>query len=112
MPGDDGNLPTRDALALRYGPFLNLPLVLPVNNFQSSMTYLEEEVKGYDPKDSEVVRAAKAVIEMADGNGLATREIARKKLGAALSRRKFKQAWALASLHRPDLAAPNRWAGL
>ncbi len=39
-----GAVPTRDALALRYGAFLNMPVVIPVNNFQSSLTFLEEEV--------------------------------------------------------------------
>ncbi len=108
----DGKSPSSDDLRLRYGPFTNLPVVLPVNNFQSSLTFLEEEVKGDPTKDKLVIQGARTIIEMVDGGGLVTREIARVKLGASLSRRKFKQSWALASQHRPDLAAPNRWQGL
>jgi len=112
LKDDTGAAPSMGALALRYGPFLNLPLVIPINNYQSSLTFLEEEVKGHDARDPELLRAAQAIIGMVDGDGLTTREIARKKLGSGLSRRKFKFAWSLASHHRPALAAANRWAGL
>jgi hypothetical protein len=112
LPDEDGKTPSPEALRLRYGPFTNLPVVLPVNNFQSSMTFLEEEVKGNPAKDSLVVQGARTIIQMVDGDGLVTREIARAKLGASLSRRKFKLAWAMAAQHRPFLASPNRWQGL
>ena len=112
LPDAQGNRPAPEAMALRYGPFLNLPVVVPVNNFQSSLTFLDEEVQGQPARDEAVVAAARAILQMLDAGDLVTREIARNKLGAALSRRKFKMAWGLASQHRPDLAAPNRWQGL
>ena len=112
LPDDEGKTPTRDALHLRYGPFLNLPVVLPVNNVQSSLTFLEEEVKNHDPRDEQVLKAAQAILTMVKNARMVTREIARAKLGASLSRRKFKVAWSLAAQHHPDLAAPNRWIGL
>lgn len=112
LPDAEGKTLTPDALRLRYGPFLNLPLVLPVNNVQSSLTFLEEEVKGHDPRDEQVLKAAQAILTMVKNAQIVTREIARAKLGAALSRRKFKVAWALAAQHHADLAAPNRWTGL
>ncbi|MCG6902177.1 MAG: hypothetical protein LJE68_05795 [Rhodobacter sp.] len=112
LPDADGNLPTREQLMLRYGPFVNLPVVLPVNNFQSSLTFLEEEVVKHDPGDEHILRAAQLILTMIEDGELVTREIARVKLGASLSRRKFKVAWALAAQHSPELATPNRWAGL
>lgn len=112
LPGQDGKLPDRDQLHLRYGPFLNLPVVLPVNNVQSSLTFLEEEVKNQDPGEEQVVNAAKAILTMVKNAEIVTREVARAKLGASLSRRKFKVAWSLAAQHHADLAAPNRWVGL
>jgi len=112
LPGEDGKLPSRDELHLRYGPFLNLPVVIPINNFQSSLTFLEEEVCGQAAKDEEILKGAQTIVKMLDSGVLVTRDTARVKLGAGLSRRKFKSAWALAAKHRPDLAAPNRWVGL
>ena len=112
LPDDSGKLPTPDELRLRYGPFLNLPVVIPVNNFQSSLTFLEEEVSGNPEKDEAVITGARTIIGLVDAGGPVTREIARSKLGSALSRRKFKLAWSLASQHRTDLIAPNRWIGL
>ncbi|MDJ0627860.1 MAG: hypothetical protein QNJ44_06335 [Rhodobacter sp.] len=108
----DGNLPTEAELKARYGPFLHLPVVIPVNNFQSSLTFLAEEVKGNPTKDEEVVNGARTILKMVDSGEVVTREIARSKLGATMSRRKFKLSWALAAQHREDLAKPNRWAGL
>jgi len=112
LPDDSGEVPDRAALSLRYGPFLNLPVVVPVNNFQSSLTFLEEEVVGQPAKDEMITNAARSILQSLDAGELVTREIARTKLGSALSRRKFKLAWGLAAQHRPDLAAPNRWLGL
>jgi len=112
LQDDEGKAPTLEELRLRYGPFLNLPVVLPVNNFQSSLTFLEEEVKNHDPGDEQVLNAAKAILTMVKNAEMVTRELARTKLGAALSRRKFKVAWSLAAQHHPALAAPNRWTGL
>jgi len=111
LPDVDGKPPTPHAMVLRYGPFMHLPMVLPTNNVQSSMTFLEEEVKNYDPRDPEIVNAAKAILKMAQAGNI-TRETARKTLGSGLSRRKLKYGWALAAKHHSDLAAPNRWAGL
>ena len=111
MVDDDGKAPTQAELEERYGPFLRLPVCVPVNNFQSSLTFLEHEVKN-PLRDEEIVNAAKAIIAMVDAQKLVTREIAREKLAATLSRRKLKLAWALAADHRPQLAAPNRWEGL
>ncbi len=106
-----GNLPSREELALRYGPFLSLPIVIPVNNYQSSLTFLAEEV-AKPTRDEEVVNAARTILQSVDEGALVTRETMRQKLGASLSRRKFKLAWALAAQHRPELAEPNRWQGL
>ena len=99
-------------MALRYGPFLNLPIVIPVNNYQSSMTFLEEEVSNEAEGRKIVAEAAAKIEAMVQAGGLVTREIARSALGASLSRRRFKLAWALASDRVPDLVAPNRWQGL
>jgi len=112
LPDAEGNVPTLDELKLRYGPFLTLPVVIPINSFQSSLTFLEEEVCKQNPRDEPTVQAARTIIEMKDSGALLTRDIARTKLGASVSRRKLKAAWALAAHHRPDLALPNRWAGL
>ncbi len=112
LPDEDGKRPSVDALRLRYGPFLTLPVVLPTNNVQSSMTFLAEEVKNERADDETMIEAARAILQMVASGALVTREIARAKLGASLSRRKFKQAWALAARKHPDLRAPNRWIGL
>ena len=111
LKDENGNMPTQAELEFRYGPFLSLPVCVPVNNFQSSLTFLEHEVKN-PLRDEEIVNAAKAIITMLDAGKVVTREIAREKLAATLSRRKLKLAWALAADHRPQLAAPNRWEGL
>lgn len=112
LHGKDGKPWSEAELKARYGPFLHLPVVIPVNNFQSSMTFLSEEVKVDPTKDDEVVKGARTIIGMLDDGKLVTREIARAKLGANMSRRKFKLAWALAAQNREVLAAPNRWQGL
>ncbi|MDJ0826381.1 MAG: hypothetical protein QNJ16_12825 [Rhodobacter sp.] len=104
--------PSEAELKARYGPFLNLPVVIPVNNFQSSMTFLAEEVSGNPSKDEEIVNGARTILKMVDGGELVTREIARTALGATMSRRKFKLAWAIAAQHRDHLSAPNRWLGM
>jgi len=100
------------AMALRYGPFLNLPIVMPVNNYQSSLTFLEEEVTGQSDGAEAVDAAAGKIVAMVESGKLVTREIARTALGASLSRRRFKLAWAVASDRLPDLKTPNRWQGL
>lgn len=112
MPDDTGQPPSREALIRRYGPFLNMPVVIPVNNFQSSLTFLEEEVSGQAAGAAEITDAARTIVTAVDAGDLVTRDIMRAKLGSGLSRRKFKLAWGLAADHRPDLAAPNRWQGL
>jgi len=112
LPNEAGKLQTLVELQVRYGPFLSMPVVIPINNFQSSLTFLEEEVKSQRVNDDAVRGAAKTIIQMNDAEGLLTRDIARRKLGSALSRRKFKLAWGLAARHRPTLALPSRWDGL
>lgn len=111
MPEDDGKIADRETLIARYGPFLSLPIVVPVNNYQSSLTFLEEEVKK-NSRDEEVVNSAKTILAMVKAGQMVTRSIAQAKLGATLSRRKFKLAWALAAGHHEELAQPNRWLGL
>lgn len=112
LKGDDGTSPGRDALVLRYGPFLNLPIVIPINNFQSSLSFLADEVTNEAARDEAVINGARTILQMVKEGQMVTRDIARTRLGAGLSRRKFKNAWALAARHHPDLAAPNRWLGL
>lgn len=112
LKDDSGAVPTRDMLALRYGGFLNMPVVIPVNNYQSSLTFLEEEAGAQAAEDQKVSDAAQTILHTIDAGELVTREIMRTRLGASLSRRKFKMAWGLASDNRPELAEPNRWQGL
>ena len=112
LPDESGAAAAREVMMQRYGPFFGLPLVIPINNFQSSLTFLEEEVTKTPDRDDAVIAAAKSILTMHKGADLLTRGIARTKLGASLSRRKFKMAWALAAQHAPELAAPNRWNGL
>ncbi len=112
LADDAGNLPSREELVQQYGPFLSLPVVVPTNNVQSSLTYLDEELKTEDKNDELVVASARTILQSVKSGATVTREIMRVKLGAALSRRKFKRAWALAAEHYPELAAPNRWLGL
>ena len=105
-------VPGIDELRARYGSFLHLPVVMPVNNFQSSLTFLEEEIRDQRSKDPEVIAVAKKLLEWVDNGSLLSRDIARSELGGKLTRRKFKLAWALAAQHKPDLNAPRRWEGL
>lgn len=112
LTDDAGEAVSQATMITRYGPFFGLPVVIPINNFQSSLTFLEEEVTGQPDRDDMVVEAAKVILTMRKTGDFLTREIARVKLGASLSRRKFKMAWALAAQHAPDLAEPNRWNGL
>ncbi|MDF0600727.1 hypothetical protein P1J78_08295 [Psychromarinibacter sp. C21-152] len=107
-----GELPDAETLAGRYGPFLNLPVVIPINTYQSSVGYMAEEVGGDLTTDTALIDGAKTILSMAEGGALLTRETARAKIGTALSRRKFKLAWAMAAAKRPELNKPNRWLGL
>ena len=111
LPGDDGKMRSVQELEFRYGPFLSLPICIPANSFKSSLTFLEEQVQ-LPLYDEKVVNAAKVILEMVKAKKTVTREIARAKMGEAMSRRRLKLAWALASDHHPALAAPNRWQGL
>jgi hypothetical protein len=111
LPGEDGKPRSREDLQFQYGGFLSLPVCVPTNSFQSSMTFLEEQVK-QPLKDDQVVNGARAILEMIKAKQIVTRELVRKQLGAGMSRRKLKLAWALAAQHHAPLAAPNRWAGL
>lgn len=111
MPDEDGNIRTRADLEFQYGQFLSLPICIPANSFKSSLTFMAEQVA--EPlMGDEVVTAAKTILTMVKNGEVVTREIARDKMGAGLSRRKLKLAWALACDHHAPLAAPNRWAGL
>lgn len=111
LPGDDGKMRSREDLQFQYGGFLSLPVCVPANSFQSSLTFLEEQVK-QPLRDDEVLNAAKGILEMVKDGKMVTREIARENLGATLSRRKLKLAWALASDHHAPLKSANRWSGL
>lgn len=111
LTGEDGKSRSREDLQFQYGGFLSLPVCVPANSVQSSLSFLEEQVR-QPLRDQEVVNAAKTILQMVKDGELVTREIAKSKLGAGLSRRKLKLAWALAADHHPPLAEPNRWAGL
>lgn len=109
---EQGEMPTTEAQVLRYGPFLNLPLVIPVNIYQSSVGYMAEEVREDLSHDTALVDGAKTILSMIEEGELLTRDIAKTRVGTALSRRKFKLAWAMAAAKRPELKRPNRWVGL
>jgi hypothetical protein len=100
-----------EAQRRRYGPFLHLPLVIPVNNFQSSMTFLAEEVLADVEGDSALADGARLILSLHRGGGT-TRELARSRIGTALSRRRFKMAWAMAAAHAPELKDADRWKGI
>ena len=111
LPDDSGAAPDEAARRARYGPFLSLPVVIPINSFQSSIGYLPEEVSGDVSADETLMSGARTILAMAEA-GLVTRELARARIGTALTRRRFKLAWAIASAKRPELKKPNRWLGL
>ena len=112
MLDEHGDLPDTETLVARYGPFLNLPVVITTNTFQSSIGYLAEEVKDDLTEDKELIDGARTILSMAESGELLTREIARARIGTSLSRRRFKLAWAMAAAKVPELKKPNRWAGL
>ncbi len=112
LADDGGKPPSPDEMRLRYGPFMSLPIVIPQNNFQSSMTFLKEEVENQAKSNQQVAEAARTILAAVEAGQPITRELMRAKLGSALSRRNFKIAWGLAAQHRPELAAPNRWVGI
>jgi len=112
LPDADGHLPDPAELAARYGTFLHLPIVMPINAFQSSLTFLEDELAAQKTRDEAVIEVARAIVARLDSGALLTRDIARREIGAAISRRKFKLAWAIAAQNRPALSAPARWVGL
>ena len=109
---ETGALPDQAALRARYGPFLSLPMVVPINAYQSSLGYLAEEVKADITEDEDLIKGARTILTMLEKGEVVTREIARARIGTALSRRRFKLAWAIAATKVPDLKAPNRWQGL
>ncbi|WP_172299496.1 hypothetical protein [Pseudoruegeria sp. HB172150] len=109
---EHGEMADDETLRQRYGPFYTLPIVVPVNNFQSSLTFLAEEVKADISEDEELMKGARTILSMIERKELVTREIARGRVGTSLSRRRFKLAWALAATKVPDLRSPNRWLGL
>lgn len=112
LPDAKGNPPDRAEQALRYGPFYNLPIVIPVNSYQSSLGYLAEEVKDDATEDQALLDGARMILTMVQKKELVTREIARARIGTALTRRRFKMAWAIAAAKAPELKAPNRWSGI
>lgn len=111
LPGEDGKMRSREDLQFQYGGFLSLPVCVPAASFQSSLSYLEEQVRR-PLHDDDVVNAARTILGMVKDGQLVTRELATKRLGAKMSRRNMKLAWGLAADHHPPLAAPNRWQGL
>lgn len=92
-----------EELRARYGPFMHLPLAIPLNGVQSSMSFLEEELRQQGERDEETLGVAAKLIAAAESGRVMTRLIARQSIAATLSRRKFKIAWALASDKRPEL---------
>ncbi|MEL7117147.1 MAG: hypothetical protein AAGP08_16450, partial [Pseudomonadota bacterium] len=111
LPGENGKMRTREDLHFQYGGFLSLPVCIPSNSFQSSLTFLEEQVR-QPLRDDEVINAARTILHMVKDGEMVTRPLATERLGAALSRRKMKLAWALAADHHAPLAVPNRFLGL
>lgn len=111
LPGEDGQTRSREDLQFQYGGFLSLPVCIPANSFQSSLTFMDEQVS-QPLRDDEVINGARMILEMVKNGDVLTREIARDKLGTSMSRRKMKLAWGLAADHHPPLALPNRWVGL
>jgi len=112
LPGEDGKVPDDTARRLLYGPFTNLPIIIPINSYQSSLGYLENEVSEDVTEDTALLESARLILAMVDAKELVTREIARSRIGTKLGRRKFKLAWAIAAAKAPDLKQPNRWLGL
>ncbi|MEM1386287.1 MAG: hypothetical protein AAF748_00725 [Pseudomonadota bacterium] len=112
LPGEDGKVPEPTLQAQRYGAFYNLPVVIPVNSYQSSLGYLAEEVKDDASEDEGLREGARTILTMVQKGDLVTREIARARIGTGLTRRRFKMAWAIAAAKVPELRAPNRWTGL
>lgn len=94
---------TVEAKRARYGAFLYLPLVIPLNGVQSSLTFLEEELSEDQKKDPEVVKVAAQIVAEVEAGKLITRDIARRRIATGLSRRKFKIAWTLATDKQPGL---------
>ncbi len=109
---EDGSIPEATEQALTYGPFFNLPVVIPLNSYQSSLGYLGEEVKDDATEDTDLLDGARLILSMVDKGELVTRELVRSKIGTSLSRRRFKMAWAIAAAKVPELKKPNRWKGL
>ncbi len=112
MPDDTGAPADAATRRMRYGAFLNLPIVVPINSFQSSLGYLPEEVGDDASEDEALLSGAKQILAMVEAKELVTRELARTRVGTKLTRRKFKMAWAIASSKAPELRAPNRWMGM
>lgn len=90
-------------LRARYGAFLYLPLSVPQNGVESSLTFLEEELRTQAVRDEELLTVAARIIAASEAGETLTRGIARRTIGGALTRRKFKIAWALAADKRPEL---------
>lgn len=86
-----------------YGPFLYLPLCVPLNGVESSLSFLEEELRQQSQRDEEMLTVAAKIIAAAEAGRTMTRQIARQTIAGSLSRRKFKLAWALATDKRPEL---------
>lgn len=109
---EHGDLPGGDALIARYGAFLNLPLVIPVNAYQSSIGYMPDEVREDLTQDRALIDGARTILSMVESGEMLTRELARSRIGTSLTRRKFKLAWSMAAAKVPELKNPNRWIGL
>lgn len=112
LPDADGTVADVDTRRLRYGSFFNMPVVIPVNSYQSSLGYLAEEVKDDVSEDEALLDGARLILTMVQKGELVTRELARSRIGTTLTRRRFKMAWAIAASKAAELKAPNRWQGL
>lgn len=89
----------------RYGAFLNLPVAVPENGVESSLSFLEEELAQKDATREAELEVAARMVAAFDAGQRFTRRMARADYGASLSRRSFKRAWAAAITVRPALAA-------
>ncbi|MBV0910886.1 hypothetical protein [Anianabacter salinae] len=87
----------------RYGAFLYQPLAIPTNGVESSLTFLDEELTSQSTRDPIVVDTAKMILAEVKAGALVTKRMMRQKAGNAITRRKFKIAWALAAEAHPPL---------
>ncbi|RMD90047.1 MAG: hypothetical protein D6811_11235 [Alphaproteobacteria bacterium] len=114
--GNVGSAPipgvTDAELRARYGAFLHLPLAIPENGVESSLSFLDEELANKEANREAELEVAARIVAAFDAGQTLTRRLARAEFGAKLSRRSFKMAWAAAMDVRPALAAdPDQGEG-